>query len=314
MPQGEPGGTAPGDLSPEERARLRFPTPRHREVEVPEPPILPLAQGELGAEDARELRVLKDQILRAVGFQCDSYKEKCLRRRIAVRMRARGLHTYGEYARLLHTDNTEYHRLLDTLTINVSKFYRNPEVWQQLDEHVLPELYALNSARLNIWSAGCAGGEEPYTAAMVCHDYAQAHGHDPDKHRVLGTDIDTTVMAFAERAEYSAFAMTDIPAELQARWFDIGTSYRLKPEARKHVRFEKLDLLQDEYPTRQHLIFCRNVIIYFERPLQEALFRRFADALVPGGFLVLGKVEALFGGAASSFRTVSARQRIFRKL
>jgi chemotaxis methyl-accepting protein methylase len=287
--------------------------PRRLPLDLPLTTPLPLASGELEEADAGELRALKDQILRAVGFQCASYKEKCLRRRIAVRMRARAAHTYGDYAQLLREDPAEYGRLLDALTINVSKFYRNPEVWSALQELVLPELYALSTARLQIWSAGCAGGEEPYSAAMVCHDYALAHGHDPEKHRVLGTDVDATILSFAQRAEYSSFAMTDIPDDVRDRWFETGASFRLRPAARRHVRFEQLDLLREEYPRNQHLIFCRNVIIYFERPLQEALFRRFHAALQPGGFLVLGKVEALFGSATGMFRTISARQRIFRR-
>jgi chemotaxis methyl-accepting protein methylase len=274
---------------------------------------LPLAQGELDAEAAAELRVLKEQILRAVGFRCDSYKEKCLRRRIAVRMRARGMHTYADYALLLRTDSAEYERLVDTITINVSKFYRNPEVWEVVREQVLPELYALGSARLHFWSAGCAGGEEPYSIAMLCHEYAEEQGLPLDRHRVLGTDVDARILEFARQGEYSGFAMTDLPDAVRERWFESGSSYRLLPEAKRHVRFERLDLLRDPFPPKQHVIFCRNVIIYFERPLQEELFQRFHEALIPGGFLVLGKVEALFGASAGLFRPVSPRQRVFRR-
>ena len=94
---------------------------------------LPLAQGELSEKDARELQDLKEQIRRDVGFYCDGYKEHCLRRRIAVRMRARGMHRYADYAALLLKDPQEYQKLRDAVTINVSKFYRNPEVWEAVD-------------------------------------------------------------------------------------------------------------------------------------------------------------------------------------
>lgn len=285
---------------------------------MPEPILLPgtalpLAHGDLDEESAAELRTLKEQIVQAVGFQCASYKEKCLRRRIAVRMRASGVHTYADYARRLREDSAEYDKLLDTLTINVSKFYRNPEVWALLQEQVLPELYGLGSARLHFWSAGCAGGEEPYSIAMLCQEFAERSGFPVDKHRVLATDVDPQILEFAKRGEYSSFAMTDIPDAVRERWFESGTTYHLKPEARRHVRFERLDLIRDEFPQKQHVIFCRNVIIYFERRLQEELFGRFFDALLPGGFLVLGKVEALFGVSAHRFRPVSSRQRVFRK-
>jgi chemotaxis protein methyltransferase CheR len=280
---------------------------------LPGVPPLPLAQGDLSAQDAAELLALKRQIQAQVGFVCEGYKEKCLRRRIAVRMRAREVHTYADYGRLLRENKAEYERLVDTLTINVSKFFRNPEVWDVVRAEVAPALFQRMRV-LRVWSAGTAAGEEAYTAAMVLHDYAAAHAHSVHRYRVLGTDIDRESLAFAQRAEYSDFAMTDIDPAVRDRWFEFNGSYRLKQAARRHVRFDTLDLIRDPYPVDQHLIFCRNVIIYFERSVQEQLFRRFYDALAPGGFLVLGKVEALFGEAAHMVQPVANRQRVFRRL
>jgi chemotaxis protein methyltransferase CheR len=277
------------------------------------PSALPLTQGELTDAEAAELVALKRQIQQTVGFVCEGYKEKCLRRRIAVRMRARGVHGYADYGRLLMTDRTEYERLVDTLTINVSKFQRNPDVWKLVRERVLPDLYAMDTPEIRVWSAGTASGEEAYTLGMFAHEYAAAQGV-VDRVRVLGTDIDRESLLFARRAEYTDFAMTDIEPVLRDRWFRrCQGMYRLQPEALRHVRFDTLDLIRDPYPQDQHLICCRNVIIYFERVVQEDLFRRFHDALVPGGYLVLGKVEALFGAATGLFHTVANRQRVFRK-
>ncbi|MEX0907014.1 MAG: protein-glutamate O-methyltransferase CheR [Gemmatimonadota bacterium] len=274
---------------------------------------LPLAQGDLDESDAAELLELKQQIQRAVAFQCEGYKEKCLRRRIGVRMRARGVHTYADYARLLEHDATEYQLLVDTLTINVSKFFRNAEVWEVVRDRVLPELFALDAPQLNVWSAGTAGGEEAYTISILMQEYAAAHGEAVERFQITGTDIDRESLGFAARAEYTDFAMTDIDEAVRDRWFEHDTVYRLKPQARERVRFDTLDLIRDPYPTGQHLIFCRNVIIYFERAVQEVLFQRFHDALAPGGFLVLGKVEALFGSSSTLFQTVANRQRVFRR-
>jgi chemotaxis protein methyltransferase CheR len=279
---------------------------------VPASATLPLAQGELSERDAVELAALKRQIRETAGFACEGYKEKCLRRRIAVRMRARGVHSYAEYARVLAGDQGEYERLVDTLTINVSKFYRNPDVWDVVSGVLLPALHAMDTPVINAWSAGTASGEEAYTIAMVAHDYAAAHGVE-DRVRVLGTDIDRESLAFAHRAEYTDFAMTDIDPATRDRWFTKDGVYRVKPAARTHVRFDTLDLIRDAHPSGQHVIFCRNVIIYFERAVQEDLFRRFHEALVPGGYLVLGKVEALFGQSNGLFQTVANRQRVFRK-
>ena len=296
-------------------APLQFPLPRQKAAPPDRPePVLPLAYGDLTAEDTAELTELKHQVHQAIGLNCELYKEKCLRRRLAVRMRARGTHTYADYAALLRRDNAEYDRLLDTVTINVSKFFRNPEVWDVLREMVLPELYSRNMARIHAWSAGCAGGEEPYSIAMLFQEYAEQHGVSADKLRVLGTDIDREVLLAAARAEYSQFAMTDISQASRERWFEDGPLFRLRPEARRNVRFAELDLIKGVFPQKQNIIFCRNVIIYFERPLQEDLFTRFHEALVPGGYLVLGKVEAMFGRAASMFRPLSNRHRVFQKI
>lgn len=293
---------------------LRFPAQRPVSAEIPERAPLPLAHGDLSEEDAAELSTLKHQIHSATGLNCELYKEKCLRRRLAVRMRARGVHTYSQYASVLRKDKAEYEKLLDTVTINVSKFFRNPEVWDVVKESVLPEIFAMPSARINVWSAGCASGEEPYTLSMLFQEYAEEHNENGDKLRVLGTDLDKEVLAAAARGVYSSFAMTDISEAQQARWFESGTSFTLKPEGRRNVRFGELDLIKDPFPEKQHMICCRNVIIYFERSLQEELFVRFHQALVPGGFLVLGKVEAMFGKAASMFRPISNRHRVFRKV
>jgi chemotaxis protein methyltransferase CheR len=274
---------------------------------------LPLAHGELGVDDAAELSLLKRQIERHAHFHCAGYKEKCLRRRIAVRMRACAVHTYADYARLLDSDPVEYERLIDALTVNVSKFFRNPEVWDVIAERVLPQLYDSAVPVIRAWSAGSAGGEEAYTLSILAREYAARHDQPLDRLRVLGTDIDRRVLAAAKRGEYTDFAMTDTDATVRDRWFDHDGTYRLRPAAREGVQFALHDLMRDQFPRGQHLILCRNVIIYFERSVQEELFRRFHEALAPGGYLVLGKVEALFGAAAALFQPVVNRQRVFRK-
>jgi chemotaxis protein methyltransferase CheR len=273
---------------------------------------LPLAQGELSEQDALELQLLKEQIRRDVGFFCDGYKEHCLRRRIAVRMRACGLHTYADYAQLLLRDADEYQKLHDAVTINVSKFFRNPEVWSALDKQVLPHLFA-SRREVRMWSAGCAGGEEPYTVAMLLREHATRNNGGTGRFDVLGTDIDRQSLENAERGEYGAFAFTDIDPLVRQTWFEPPTYTCVKPEIRKAVRFETMDLITTDFDKGYHVIFCRNVVIYFERAIQEMLFEKFHEALEPGGFLVLGKVETLFGKAGAMFKPVAQRERIFVK-
>ncbi len=275
---------------------------------------LPLAQGELSEKDARELQLLKEQIRRDVGFYCDGYKEHCLRRRIAVRMRARGMHSYAEYAVLLQADAQEYQKLRDAVTINVSKFYRNPEVWQVVDQKILPGLFAADRD-IRLWSAGCAGGEEPYSMAMLLREHALRTGQVDKLARfnVIGTDIDSASLQTAERAEYGTFAFTDIPTGIREAWFEPPLYTKVTREIRDAVQFETRDLITADFTGAYDVIFCRNVVIYFERAVQEDLFAKFHQALAPGGFLVLGKVETLFGRPGSLYFPVSQRERVFIK-
>ena len=278
------------------------------------PPPLPLAHGELGEKDALELRALKEQIRTASGLFCEGYKEKCLRRRLAVRMRARGVHRYADYAAVLEADPGEYKTLLNTVTINVSKFYRNPEVWDAVRSIVLPDLFR-EPRPVRIWSAGTATGEEPYTFAMLVREYAEQHpDFDTSLVEILATDIDETALAKARAASYSDLALVETPDEAKARWFEAGgPPFRVKPEIRRMVRFIHGDLIRDPAPESLDLVFCRNVFIYFERELQEDLLSRFVDALRPGGWMVLGKVETLLGPAARRLDVIRSRERVYRR-
>lgn len=262
-----------------------------------------------------EFAALTAKIARDRGFGCASYKEKCLRRRIAVRMRARGVHSYLDYARVLDADGAEYDRLLDALTINVTKLFRNPETYAAVAEKVVPVLWSRGEP-LSVWSAGCSSGEEPYSVAALFHRHAEETGELgalPARVHVLGSDIDPRCLEAAERGTFEESDFADTPPELRARYFEEQPPFTIVPEVKQLVRFEKRDLLAQAPPTGpHHLIFCRNVLIYFDRETQERLFDRFHRALAPGGFLVLGKVETLLGAARTRFTVIDARERIYR--
>lgn len=257
---------------------------------------------------------LTDKITRERGFGCASYKEKCVRRRIAVRMRAKSVHSFADYALVLDRDPHEYDLLLDALTINVTKFFRNPETFAAIDRELIPALYARVEPQLRIWSAGCASGEEPYSLAMLMHRYATTQGRRFDRVEVLGTDLDRASLAAAEKGVYLEPTLSDTPPDIRQMYFSMQPPYRIQADVRARVQFRRHDLLREPFPEPQHLIVCRNVIIYFDRVTQESLFERFADALLPGGFLVLGRVETLFGLARAKFAPVDSRERLFRRL
>jgi chemotaxis protein methyltransferase CheR len=251
------------------------------------------------------------------GFRCDAYKERCLRRRIAVRMRATGAHTYADYGAVLESDGAEWERLVDALTINVTKLFRDPGAFEAAARLVVPPLWAASAPELRVWSAGCASGEEAYSLAALFHAYAETRGETArlGRVRVLGTDIDRASLVAAEAGRYGEAAFADTPPALRARYFSPGYPAAVVDELREIVRFERRDLLLDPPPPGpHHLVVCRNVLIYFDRASQERLFAQFRDALAPGGFLMLGKVETLLGDSRRGFAPVSARERIFRRL
>jgi chemotaxis protein methyltransferase CheR len=251
------------------------------------------------------------------GFGCASYKEKCLRRRIAVRMRARGVHTYDDYARILDADADEYERLLDVLTINVTKLFRNWDAYASIAANVVPVLWHRTTPLIRVWSAGCSSGQEPYSLAVLFHRHAATSGMLPqiERVRILGTDIDRQCLAAAERGQFEAADFSDTPDELRTRYFSATSPSVVAPGVRNLVRFERRDLLGEPAPAGPFdLVVCRNVLIYFDRDTQERVFEKFYESLAPDGFLVLGKVETLLGPIRSRFAPVDARERIFRRL
>ena len=266
--------------------------------------------------DEEQFSALTAKISRERGFGCASYKDKCLKRRIAVRMRARGVHTYADYARMLDSDPLEYDRLLDALTINVTKLFRNWEVYDAVAKLVIPALWSRGAGQIRVWSAGCSSGEEPYSLAVLFHRHATAVGEVSKLSRVkiLGTDIDRESLASAARGHFSEAAFADTPPELRAAYFSPQPPHTVSPAVRALISFEQRDLLREGPPaTGMDLVICRNVLIYFDRGSQERLLDTFHAALAPGGFLVLGKVETLLGDSRSRFVAVDPRQRIFRK-
>jgi chemotaxis methyl-accepting protein methylase len=270
-----------------------------------------------GGDDA--FVALTSKISRDRGFGVANYKDTCMRRRIAVRMRARGAADYASYSRLLDSDPAEYEWLIAALTVNVTKLFRNAEAWDAVATAVLPALRALAAPRLNCWVAGCASGEEAYTLAALWMESAGGGAGTPgaaSRVHVTASDIDRDSLSAAEAGTYGAESFTETPPALRERWFvPAGAGkWRAGAEIRSLIRFERRDLLLEAPPPHaMHLITCRNVIIYFDRESQDALMRRFHDALAPGGYLVLGKVETLLGPSRKLFDAVDSRQRIFRR-
>lgn len=264
--------------------------------------------------DEVAFRRLTRRISERAGVPLDAYKDRCLRRRIAVRMRACGVHDFDAYRQVLEREAGEVDRLLDALTINVTRFYRNPETWDRLAADHLPPLLAARRGALRAWSAGCASGEEPYTLAMLLADLAP-RGADLAQCVIDASDLDRACLDRARAATYPPQAFLEAPPALVARHTREVDGQRVVVErVRRLVRFHRHDLIEDPPPAPPYdVVLCRNVVIYFDRPTQERLFLRFAESLLPGGLLVLGKVETLLGPARERLELLDPRERIYRR-
>lgn len=251
------------------------------------------------------------------GLDLAPYRQAYVERRLATRMRTLGLHTYRQYSAYLDVNPDEYHHLLDTLTINVTDFYRDRTVHDFFRSQVVPRILEdkqrTRHRMVRVWSAGCATGEEAYSIAMALLDGA-AHAKQRFLLNVLGTDIDPKVLAFAKKGEYDVASLKHIPKPYQLRYVEVhGDKFVFKPEVTSCVRFVRMNLFEDRPLGVVDVIFCRNVFIYFDRAQQERVLETFWSALHRGGYLVLGRSEKLGPQFGQRFELVNGRERIYRK-
>lgn len=227
---------------------------------------------------------------RALGIPLYQYKEPQMKRRLGALMQREGLHSWDAFARaLVRPDLLE--RVRDTLTINVSEFFRQPDRFLELRDVHLPRLFA-ERPRLRIWSAGCSIGCEPYSIAILLLELDR----NPRRHQLLATDVDFAALARArEGRRYLPNEVRSVPRAYLEKYFvaEPDGTYSVAEDVKRLVTFRHHDLLKDPYPTECDLIVCRNVIIYFTEEAKQHVFRGFAEALRPGGLLFIGGSEMI---------------------
>ncbi len=250
---------------------------------------------------------LSEMIHEMVGIKLPLAKKIMLEGRLRKRMRALGMNSLGQYCRYLfdlEESSNEYVHMIDAVTTNKTGFFREPEHFHYLSRTVLPELthsHGLNEGRpLLVWSAGCSTGEESYTLAMVLKEFMSLHASLD--FRILATDISTEVLEKARMGIYEHEKIAPIPIQLRKKYLLKSRDQsrglvRMGAELRAHVRFERLNLMDRDYGICDgiSIVFCRNVIIYFDRPTQARLLKRLTDHLLPGGYLFVGHSESLNG-------------------
>jgi chemotaxis protein methyltransferase CheR len=237
------------------------------------------------------------------GIRLGPDKKTMLEARIKRRLKALEISSYAQYCDYLFGSEgitDELVPLIDVVTTNKTDFFREPGHFDFLVEKVLPELTECNrSGRpLFIWSAGCSTGEEPYTLAMILSEYGLTR---PEfRFRLLATDISTNVLAKAELGIYSRDVASPVPMDLRRKYLMVSREpdanrVRIVPEVRRMVEFRRLNFMDASYgmAEKADAIFCRNVIIYFDRPTQESVLRKLSQNLAPGGYLFVGHAETL---------------------
>jgi chemotaxis protein methyltransferase CheR len=241
----------------------------------------------------RDYARLCDLIYAEAGIHLNSEKKTMLEGRIRRRLKALDLNSYGQYCDYLFEHKgleEEIVPLIDVVTTNKTDFFREPRHFDFLVEKALPDLASLDRGGrpLLVWSAGCSTGEEPYTLAVVLSEYALAH--PGFRFRILATDISTNVLAKAEMGVYSKDVVSPVSSVLQRKYFMRGRDsnsqrVRVVPELRRLIEFRRLNFMDTDYgvPEKADAIFCRNVIIYFDRPAQERILRKLSHHLVPRG-------------------------------
>jgi chemotaxis protein methyltransferase CheR len=250
-------------------------------------------------------RVLTDLVYEHSRIRLGAEKQTLLANRLQKRLRTLGLTSYDDYCAVLQSDDgaQEIEELVDLISTNHTRFFREPNHFSFLANRVLPALVPrliTSGSTLRLWSAAASSGEEPYTIAIVVAEHSRTY---PSLDwQITASDISRRMLSHAQKGIYQMDSVESVPPELLRRYFQKGVGVRagacrIKREVQEHVRFERINLFQAEYPMlpKQHVIFCRNVMIYFDPPSRASAVQRLIRQLSPGGYLVVGNAESLLG-------------------
>ena len=252
-----------------------------------------------------EFRALSSLVEGELGIKMPPAKKTLLESRLQKRLRALNLASYADYCDMLFNRGgmeTELVHMLDLVTTNKTDFFREEHHFEFLANSALERMVRAAEPKVSIWSAGCSTGEEPYTLAMVLSEFARSRPGMGFDYAITATDISTRVLEAASRGIYQEDRIAPVPAELKRRYFlrsrdSSKALVRVALELRARVAFSRVNLMDETYPVEGPFdaIFCRNVIIYFDKPTQERLFAKFCEYLKPGGFIFIGHSETLSG-------------------
>ena len=235
-----------------------------------------------------------------LGINLSAYKPEQLNRRINSLMTRVGIKTLDEYSKVIKNNSEQKQKFLDFITINVTEFFRNPELFLDLEKQISKELLP-NTPNLKIWSAACSIGCEPYTVGMILNKLAPN-----GRHNIIATDIDNTILARAKVGEYTKNEIKGVNIADLSKYFSIkDDKYYMESKIKNMVTFNKHDLILDRYDTGFDLIICRNVVIYFNNDIKQEIYKKFSNSLKKGGLLFVGATESIYNYKDYGFEKAS---------
>ncbi|MFK4768954.1 MULTISPECIES: CheR family methyltransferase [Rhizobiaceae] len=253
----------------------------------------------------RNFEALSKFIYSYSGIKMPLSKSTMLEGRLRRRLRVTGIATFDDYCDYLFNQGgieREAIYLIDAVTTNKTDFFREPKHFDYMRDVALGDIMRqFSERRLRIWSSACSTGAEPYTLAMVMSDYLQSQAPDRD-YFILATDLSTDVLQKAQKGIYSSDMMAPVPPDMMRRYVMRAANahrqeMRVAPMLRQKVGFARMNLMDAKYPIGDpmHIIFCRNVLIYFDKQTQQQVLTRLCNSLVPGGYLFIGHSETVSG-------------------
>lgn len=234
----------------------------------------------------------KDQAKDILNIDLDGYKLDRVERRTKSLMRRYQVENFSQCIRLIKHDSEFKDAYLNHFTINTSEFFRNPENFTFLKEEIFPKLFR-EKKKVNIWSAPCSNGSEPYTLAIILKEL----GFDQSRFNIYATDLDYAILDSARQAEYRENSLKNISDDLLNKYFkesSDGKTFALSPEIKKLVKFEQKDLINVRFKSNWDLILSRNFFIYLTKDMKDQLTKKFIRVLNPGGYFFLGNTEYIF--------------------
>lgn len=254
-----------------------------------------------------DLAYFEKWVLKEYNIDLSAYKPNQLHRRILSLMSRVGVNSVEEYIELLKSSAAQKQKFLDFITINVTEFYRNPEIFEDLKAHLKNELLK-NNRSLKIWSAACSVGAEPYSIAMMLDEL-----HASGSNKIIATDIDSTILNKAKEGTYTAAEVKNVSESNLNKYFTkSGDKYIINNNIKNMVTYKKHDLILENYERDFDLIVCRNVVIYFNSDIKDRIYQKFSESLKPGGLLFVGATESIYNYKDYKFEKASTF--LYRKL